>query len=167
MLRFASGSPVPRILSVPSGKQGHRVRDWQLGPLGAFEDRWADPRLKSQSEAFLSKFVDGAGDRIENPSLLCRRNAEIDGQLPTEEEIQALELAIAFAFLDENPRGTPDSRRRAWAVLTADNTELYHWPVDLDAGYVTVTTGFMVRTLGGATGSAIQNSSFGHHSTFA
>ena len=123
--------------------------DWELGPLEAFEDRWADPKFKAQSEAFLSKFVDAAGNRIENPTLLCRSSAQVDGQLPTQEEIQALEAAIAFAFLDENPRRTADGRQRAWRVLTADNTELYFWPVDVDAGYVTVTTGFMVRTLGG------------------
>lgn len=123
--------------------------DWELGPLKAFADRWADPTLKSQSEAFLSTFVDGAGKRIESPSLLCRRNARVDGQPPAQEEIQALELAIAFAFLDENPRHTSDSRRHGWAVLTADNTELYVWPVDVEAGYVSVATGLMVRTLGG------------------
>jgi hypothetical protein len=51
--------------------------------------------------------------------------------------------------LDENPRRTPESARQAWNVITADNTEAFFWPVDVDAGYVTVTTGLMVRTLGG------------------
>src|SRR5207344_3401075 len=56
---------------------------------------------------------------------------------------------IAFAFLDENPRRAPNGRQDACNVLTADNTELYFWPIDIEAGYVTVTSGLMVRTLGG------------------
>ena len=139
-LAFCPYLPVSRVIEFD---------DWELGPLEAFGERWADPTLKSWSEAFLSKFVDGAGDRIESPSLLCRRNARVDGQPPAQEEIEALELAIAFAFLDKNPRHTSDSRGRGWAVLTADNTDLYVWPVDVEAGYVTVATGLMVRTLGG------------------
>ena len=123
--------------------------DWQLGPFESFEDRWADVRFKAQSKAFLAKFVDNAGKPIERPSLLCRRSGQIDGQLPSPEEIEALEAAIAFAFLDENPRRTPETARQAWNVLTADNAEPFFWPIDVEAGYVTVTTGLMVRTLGG------------------
>ena len=123
--------------------------DWQLGPLAAFDDRWADQEFKTQSQAFLGKFVDTAGKQIKNITLLCRRDGRIDGQLPAPSEIEALETAMAFAFLDENPRHTPASRQHSWMVLTADNTDPYFWPIDVDAGYVTVTTGYMVRTLGG------------------
>ena len=123
--------------------------DWQIGPVDSFEDRWADERFKAQSKAFLAKFVDGAGKPIERPSLLCRRGAQIDGELPAAEEIEALEAAIAFAFLDENPRRTPNTASNGWNVITADNTEPFVWPIDVETGYVTVTTGLMVRTLGG------------------
>jgi hypothetical protein len=125
--------------------------DWELGlgPVDAFEDRWADPKFKEQSKAFLAKFVDHAGKPIEKPSLFCRRGGQIDGQVPSAEEIEALETAIGFTFLDENPRRGNDARQQAWNVLTADNTEPFFWPIDVDAGYVTVTTGLMVRTLGG------------------
>lgn len=123
--------------------------DWALGPVDAFEDRWSDPKFKAPSKAFLAKFVDHAGKPIEKPSLFCRRGGQIDGQLPSAEEIEALEAAIGFAFLDENPRRTKDAQQQAWNVLTADNTEPFFWPVDVETGYVTVTTGLMVRTLGG------------------
>jgi len=123
--------------------------DWQIGPFEAFDDRWADVKFKAQSKAFLAKFVDNDGEPIEHPSLLCRRGGKIDGQLPSREEIEALEAAIAFAFLDENPRRTPETARQAWNVITADNAEPFFWPIDVEAGYVTVTTGLMVRTLGG------------------
>jgi hypothetical protein len=123
--------------------------DWALGPVDAFDDRWSDPKFKAQSKAFLAKFVDHADKPIEKPSLLCRRGGQIDGQLPSGEEIEALETAIGFGFLDENPRRTNDARQQAWNVLTADNIEPFFWPIDVDAGYVTVTTGLMVRTIGG------------------
>jgi hypothetical protein len=123
--------------------------DWELGPLKAFENRWADQTFKAQSKLFLSKFVDQSGESIEAPTLLCRRGGLIDGALPAAEEVGALEAAISFAFLEENPRCTPTSRHHAWKVITADNTDLYFWPIDLDAGQVTVTTGLMVRTTSG------------------
>jgi hypothetical protein len=123
--------------------------DWELGPVEAFDERWSDAKFKAQSKAFLAKFVDSAGKPIEHPSLLCRRGGQIDGQLPVPEEIEALEAAIAFAFLDENPRRTPKTAGQGWGLLTADNAEPFFWPIDVDAGYVTVTTGLMVRTLGG------------------
>ena len=119
--------------------------DWELGPLAAFEERWADLKFKTQAKAFLAKFIDGGGQPIEHPSLLCRRKDRIDGILPSPHEIEALEAAIAFAFLDTNPRCTSSNRQQH--VITADNTELFIWPIDVDAGYVTVTTGIMVRTV--------------------
>ena len=119
--------------------------DWELGPLAVFEERWADLKFKTQAKAFLAKFIDGGEQPIEHPSLLCRRQGWIDGTRPSSQEIEALEAAIAFAFLDTNPRCTSSNRQQH--VITADNTELFIWPIDVDAGYVTVTTGIMVRTV--------------------
>ena len=118
--------------------------DWELGPLAAFEERWADLKFKTQAKAFLAKFVDGGGQQIEHPSLLCRRQGWIDGTLPSPQEIAALEAAIAFAFLDTNPRCTPSNRQQD--AITADNTELFHWAIDVDDGSVTLMTGIMVKT---------------------
>ena len=122
---------------------------WEFGPLEAFDGRWSDPRFEARAKAFLGKFVDGAGAPIKNPSILCRRGHPLDGALPDPTEIDALENTIAFGFLDQNPRHSPKTERRSWAVVTADNTELYFWPIDVEAGYVTVRTGMMVQTLGG------------------
>ncbi len=121
--------------------------DWELGPLAAFEERWADLKFKTQAKAFLAKFVDGGGQPIEHPSLLCRRQGLIDGKRPSSQEIEALEAAIAFAFLDTNQRRTSSNRQQH--VIAADNTELFIWPIDVDAGHVTVTIGIMVQTLAG------------------
>ena len=118
--------------------------DWELGPLAAFEERWADLKFKTQAKAFLAKFVDGRGQPIKRPSLLCRRQGLIDGTRPSSQEIEALEAAIAFAFLDTNPRRTSSNRQQH--VITADNTELFFWQIDVDTGSVTFTTGIMVET---------------------
>src|SRR3954464_10475915 len=99
--------------------------DWEIGPINAFEGRWADAAFEKQARAFLAKFVDGSGKAIEKPSLLCRRGQQNDGALPTSVEIHALEAAIAFAFLDQNPRYGPKAEKRSWAVVTSDNTEVY------------------------------------------
>ena len=120
--------------------------DWELGELAAFEERWADPKFKKQAKAFLAKFVDGDGKPIERPSLLCRRQSLIDGTSPSTQEIEALTAAIAFAFLDNNPRRcTSLPWQQSWDVVTTDNTEPFFWPIDLDSGNVIVTTGIMVE----------------------
>jgi hypothetical protein len=123
--------------------------DWEIGPVKAFDGRWSDARFESQAKAFLAKFVDGSGSSIKNPSILCRQGRPIDGTLPSAHEIDALEHAIPFSFLDQNPRHGPDTEGRSWAVVTADNTDVFYWPIDVDAGYVAVRTGKMVQTLGG------------------
>jgi hypothetical protein len=122
--------------------------DWEFGPSVAFETRWADERFKYEAKRFMGKFVDPSGEHIE-PTLLCRRGGLIDGALPSNEEIGAVEAAIAFAFLDENPRRTESSKYQAWKVITADNTDIYFWPIDLGSGQVTVSSGLLVRTMCG------------------
>lgn len=123
--------------------------DWEIGPPDAFTDRWADEKFKQQSEAFLGKFVDEKGKPIEHPSIVCRRNAKIDGTPPNAGEMEALVSAISFAFLDENPRHSPTTRTNAWSILTSDHTEFYVWPIDVAGGEVVVTTGLMVRLQSG------------------
>ena len=122
--------------------------DWELGPLAEFEERWADPDFKTQAKAFLAKFVDGAGKPIKHPSLLCRRQGSIDGTSPSTQEIEALTAAIAFAFLDTNPRRcTSLPSQLSQCVVTTDNTEPFFWPIDLASGNVVVTTGIMVKII--------------------
>ncbi len=122
---------------------------WELGPLEAFDGRWADPRFETQAKSFLQKFVDTNGKPIERPTLIAPRQSAIDGTLPTPAELEALESAIGFAFLDRNPRLGAESKHQGWQVITTDTAELFVWPVDVEEGYVTVTSGLMVRTHGG------------------
>lgn len=142
--------PNPKLLFCPYLPLGSRQEpvefaDWELGPLQSFQDRWVDLRFKSQAETFLNKFVGPHDDKpIRAPALLCRSGGELDGRGPSDEELRALELSIAFAFLDNNPRHEPDNPQDGSAVVTSDNTELYLWPIDLEQGHVTVTSGLLV-----------------------
>ncbi len=65
--------------------------DWELGPLSAFTARWQDRALQEKAEHFLSTFTDAHGGEIKNPSLLCRQGQQIDGTLPQDTEIEALQ----------------------------------------------------------------------------
>lgn len=120
--------------------------NWELGSLQSFENRWADSRFKAQATAFLGKFI-GRDDKPIKPALLCREGKQLDGLRPSDEEIRALELSLAFAFVDRNPpMQRPEDIHNGWAMVTADNTELYVWPIDLEQGHVTLCTGSLVTT---------------------
>ena len=124
--------------------------DWELGPLESFNNRWADPRFKEQAIAFLSKFVGPSNESIDNPALLCRKGKPLDGQRPPSDELTALELSLVFALVDRNPKKCPENSRQGWRIVTADNAELYAWPIDLEQGYITLTAGELVSvTTGG------------------
>ena len=120
--------------------------DWELGPLESFKNRWADPRFKELATAFLSKFVVGptSNERVSNPALLCRKGQQLDGQPPLPDELRALELSLVFALVDKNPRNRPEDNPRTWTIVTADNAELYAWPIDLEQGRITLTAGELV-----------------------
>ena len=132
-------------LPLAPDKQPVVFADWELGPLEAFEDRWADSRFKEQAITFLDKFVDPRNKRIDNPALLCRKGKQLDGQQPTSDELKALELSLVFAVVDRNPRGSTENSDQGWRMVTADNAELHAWLIDLDKGCITLTTGGLVE----------------------
>ena len=74
--------------------------DWELGPLRFFEGRWADLQFKTQATNFLNKFVGIVNMQIGNPALLCRKGKQLDGKQPSDEEMGALALSLAFSKLD-------------------------------------------------------------------
>lgn len=119
--------------------------DWELGPLEAFEDRWADPRFKDQATSFLGKFLEPNNESIDSPVLLCKKGKLLDGEQPTSDELVALGLALVFSVVDRNPRSSPENTDRGWGIVTADNAELYAWPIDLEQGHVTLTAGQLVQ----------------------
>ena len=148
-LRYYVFMPHPFLLFCPylplSPDELVAFADWELGSLQYFEDRWADPRFKEQATAFLGKFV-GRDGRPIKPALLCREGKQLDGLRPSDAGIGALQLSLAFAFVGRNPRLRPEDSHNGWAMVTADNTELYVWPIDLDQGHITLSTGYLVTT---------------------
>ena len=118
--------------------------DWELGPLESFKNRWADPRFREQATAFLSKFVKPDNEPINKPALLCKAGKQLDGQKPPDEEVRALELSLIFASVDRNPRKRQEGIHEGWGMVTADNAELYLWPIDLEQGHITLSVGELV-----------------------
>ena len=131
-------------LPLPPTDEPVSFADWELGPLQSFKDRWADPQFKEQATAFLRKFVRTDDKPIKNPALLCRKGTQLNGQQPSPKEVRALELSLAFAFIDRNPRCLPENQDEGWGMVTTDNAELYVWPIDLEQGRVTTNTGYIV-----------------------
>ena len=122
--------------------------DWELGPLQSFEGRWADAQFKSQATTFLSKFTKpSSSEQIKNPALLCRKGRALDGQKPSAEEYRALEHALAFAFLDSNPKQRSAAPQEGWGMVTTDNMEVYLWPIDIEQGHVTLNNGHLVSVM--------------------
>ena len=120
--------------------------DWELGPLECFEERWADPLFKDHAIDFLHRFVGPDNKPIDNPAILCRKGRQLDGEAVSPEEVVALQLSLVFAVVDGNPRSCPETRERGWGMRTADNADLYVWPIDLEHGRVIKTTGYLVET---------------------
>lgn len=118
--------------------------DWELGSLEYFNDRWADCRFKDQATAFLKKFVGPNEKPIDNPALLCKAGEQLDGQKPSDNELIALRLSLVFAYVDINPRAQAETQEGS-GIVTADNAELHAWPIDLEQGRVTLTSGELVE----------------------
>ena len=116
---------------------------WELGPLRFFEGRWADSQFKVQATNFLHKFVGIGNMPIDNPALLCRKGKQLDGQKPSDEEVRALELSLAFAFIDCNPRrNLLENSDIKQAMRTTENAELHLWSIG--DGNVTINTGYLI-----------------------
>ena len=142
----------PHLVFCPYLPMPERVTfaDWELGPLEFFEDRWADDHFKCQATDFLRHFVGTDNKPINNPVLLCRKGKRLDGQQPTRDELTALELSLAFAFIDRNPRRRLSGNHHDGSqTVTADNVELQVWPIDLESGHVTKSCGSLVSTMTG------------------
>ena len=81
---------------------------------------------------------------IGNCAILCKKGAQIEGLSPSREELRALELSIAFGFLDSNPR--EKANEAGWAMVTTDNAELHLWSIDLEQARITLNRGYLVKT---------------------
>lgn len=143
--------PNPRLLFcpyLPLGQMDEPIEfaDWELGSLRLFEDRWADPNFKYQATKFLGKFAMPWGKKrpLGDCAILCKKGAQIKGLRPSNEELRALELSLAFGCLDSNPR--EKDAEAGWAMVTTDNMELHLWAINVQQSQVTLNRGFLVET---------------------
>ena len=140
---------------LPLAASGETIEfaDWELGPLWSFEGRWADPKFESQAKTLLGKFSRPLENKpIENPALLCKKGEQIDGRMPSGEEWKALQLALAFGFLDTNPTQESGNGEAGWGTLTTDNVDVQLWSLDLEHKRVALTRGYLVKVnIGGFT----------------
>lgn len=116
--------------------------DWEIGPLRLFEDRWADSEFKSQATTLLDKY-NGT-----DPIILCKKGEQLDGRRPCAYELQALELALAFGFLDSNPRKESNDEEVGGAIVTTDSAELHLWSINLQNGGIQIPpSGYLAKTI--------------------
>ena len=63
--------------------------------------------------------------------------------MPSNEELRALELSLAFASIDRNPRRIfEETDNKKQEMRTTENAELHLWPVG--DGNVTINTGYLI-----------------------
>jgi hypothetical protein len=123
--------------------------NWRLGPVTAFDAEWGDAEFRERALSFLAHFRDAEGNPIARPTLLAHSDYGLRGCAPRAGQMEDLHARIQFAALDRNPRFTPEAS--ASDVITADNCDLYVWPIDVDDGSVVVVRGSMMwsKTTGG------------------
>jgi hypothetical protein len=98
--------------------------EWVIGTPPA-ETRWAPGRFRELSLALVRSFEKRG---FKNGALMWHRHLGFDGSLPTDEEIQAIRAAVAFAVLDANDP-LPDLNKGHY-MATTDNADLFMQPID-------------------------------------
>ena len=88
-----------------------------------------------------------------NPTIIATVENGADGSWPVEHEMRALQTALDFAVLDGNPPWSEENRIIAGrSTATSDNSQIHFWPVDVDNGRISQSSGHMVRNaIGGYT----------------
>jgi hypothetical protein len=141
----------PYVLGLPYLPMSEPVEfcGWWLGPLDDFDGQWCSPKFEAMSRSFLASFRDAGGKPIEKSSLLVRSNGGADGVPPTHDEFTALQLALAFAAINQNDYWSPDTQHDTWRVATTDNADLWVQPLDLAGGWISLGRGARVSVTGG------------------
>ena len=118
---------------------------WWLGPASSFGGQWFSEDFKELAWTFLLSFQDSVGGPIKNPALLAQRNDGISGTRPSHRERESLRKAILFSTIDRNDYWTSDSNMST-SHVTADNTDYWEQPLDINSGSILLERGARVRT---------------------
>jgi hypothetical protein len=129
---------------------------WQVGPLGDYKGSWESAEFERMSRDFIASFRDSNGQPLRSIALLSHGSRGVDGRLPRAPQRLAIQRAIEFATLDQNPK--PSDPNAGLGSATSDNAELMIWPVDIKSGRVTLSRGSMVSVMSG--GNRINHRNF-------
>jgi len=122
---------------------------WRLGPLASFRGAWESPEFREAAEELAGAFRDASGASMNHVALLERVSSGTDGHRPTDEEMRALDLAITFATIHQNPYWTVESQYDSWRVATTDNAAIWVQPIDIQEGRIALGRGGRVSILSG------------------
>lgn len=128
-------------------KGSYNMGPWYLAPLKSYTGPWLNADFERQSKTFMASFRDASGKPLDNMYVLSHGARGMDGRLPTGPQRVAIQCAVDFAILDNNP--AHDSDNAGLGTATTDNTELFIWPIDVAGGRVTLSRGSMVQLMAG------------------
>jgi hypothetical protein len=128
-------------------KGSYSLGPWNLVPLSDYTGPWLNVDFERQSKAFMASFRDAGGKPLDSMYVLSHGPYGMDGKLPTGPQRVAIQRAIDFAVLDNNP--AHDSDNAGLGTVTTDNTEFFIWPIDVYSGRVTLSRGSMVHMMAG------------------
>lgn len=150
----------PTLLAFPllPLKKALTFGPWWLGPTEQFEGPWFSPEFEARARRFLSAFRDSSGQPITGGALLARTDTGADGQPPNGGESTALELAVGFATIDQNPYWSPTTSTTAWNVATTDNAAMWIQPLNITEGWIALGRGSRVSITCG--GRSLNNDDF-------
>jgi hypothetical protein len=124
------------------------ARNLELGEwvVGTPEDNtpWASRRFRDLSESLVRSFEKV---RFKGGAMLWHRDRGFDGSKPSDEEIQAIRAAVAFAVLDAND--PLPYLNKGHYMATTDNADLFIQPIDEDGGITHSRKGELKRILVG------------------
>ncbi len=116
--------------------QRHDFGDFSVGPFASFESMWKDSAFKDAASELVSKFAFANGKRNDNPALVVRIRAGVDGSMLSDDELNSLQLALDFAVIDSNPFYDEDRDYNGAHIATTDNSEVQVWSVRKGSGTV-------------------------------
>jgi len=122
---------------------------WWLGPLESFGGPWLSTEFEQSVRRLAEVFRDPAGQPLRRPSILVSEVDGADGAPPSREALRCLQLAIAFATIQQNVYWSSDDRHDGWRVATSDNAMLWVQPLDLVDHRIALGRGSRVQSTAG------------------
>ncbi len=138
-------SPNPHISFFPALPLAKNIElgQWVVG-TPPDETKWASGRFRELSLKLIRSFEKRG---FKDGALIWHRDRGFDGSKPSDDEIQAIRAAVAFAVLDANDR-VPDLNKGHY-MATTDNADLFMQPIDEDGGITHSRKGELKRILVG------------------